>query len=130
MNAKEASPGTYVMYKKEPFRILKNESISVGTHSHSKTKLTLQSLKKGQTETFACSHHENLEEAEVIKGKGQVMSINNEASEAQIMDLTSYETLTAHFSEKMADDIEENGTVSYIGHESYYMITEARPSKT
>lgn len=130
MNAKEASPGSYIIYKREPFRILKNESISVGTHSHSKTKLTLQNLKKDRTETFSCSHHENLEEAEVTMGRGQVMSINKESHEAQIMNLESYETLTVHFSEETADDIEENGIVSYVEYESYRIVTETRPSRS
>lgn len=129
MNAKEANPGAYIIHKKEPFRVLKRESIAVGTHSHSKTKLTLQSLMSGKTDVISVSHHESMEEAEVTRHKGQVMTVDKEKGEAQIMDLESYETITAHFSEKLAENIDEGGTVAYVEYQKYCTITDARTYK-
>ena len=52
-----------------------------------------------------------------------------EKGEAQIMDLESYETLTAHFPDKLAENIAEGGTVAYVEYKKDCTITDARTYK-
>ncbi len=115
MNAKDAKLGTYILNRNEPYRVIKRENVTVGTHSHSKTKLTIQGLFNGKTEILTVAHHENLEEAELSRSKGTV----------QLMDLESYETITAK-AEGFLDVIKEGATVGYVEFNQHYIVTEAR----
>ena len=124
----DARIGTCIMNRDEPSRVTHKERVTVGTHMHSKTKLTLQGIFSGRTEVLTLGHHENLEDVEIVNKKGQVAA-KISPNQLQIMDLVSYETLAATVTDDQFAKISEGSIVSFIEFQGKIIVTEVREGK-
>lgn len=127
-NVKDLNAGNWIMHRGEPYKVMKKERVTVGTHMHSKTKLTIQGMLSGSTETLALASHENVEDVEIINKKGQVIS-KIPPDKVQLMDLMSYETLTATINDEMFNKVGEGSTVTFIEFNGRGIILEARDAR-
>lgn len=124
----DARNGTCIMNRGEPYKVISKERVTVGTHMHSKTRLTIQGVFSGRSEVLTLGHHENLEDIEITNKKGQVVS-KSSPNQIQIMDLVSYETLTATVEPEMFEKINEGSIVTFIELAGKIVVLETRDAK-
>lgn len=125
----DARVGTCILNRGEPSKVTQKERVTVGTHMHSKTRLTVQGVFSGRTEVLTLSHHENLENIEIINKKGQVIAKIPGSNQIQIMDLVSYETLAATVEKEMFDKVSEGSIVTFIELQGKVIIVEVREAR-
>ena len=128
VKAEDANVGMCVINRGEPSKIIKKEKVTVGTHMHSKTKLTIQGLESLRKEVLTLAHSDSLEEVEVINKKGQVIS-KIPPDQIQLMDLVTYETLSATATKAQFEQISEGSTVSFIDVLGRILILEIRDAR-
>ncbi len=121
----DARAGTCIMNRGEPAKVIKKERVTVGTHMHSKTKLTVQGLFSGRSEVLTLGHHENLEDIEIINKKGQVVA-KIPPNQLQLMDLISYETLSATVADEVFQKLQEGSMVTFIDFNGKVIVMEAK----
>ncbi|MBI2550312.1 hypothetical protein HYV83_03985 [Candidatus Woesearchaeota archaeon] len=124
----DARVGTCILNRGEPSKVTQKERVTVGTHMHSKTRITLQGIFSGRSEVLTLGHHENLEDIEIINKKGQVVA-KVPPSQIQIMDLVSYETLTATVTDDQFAKISEGNIVTFIELQGKIIVIEIREGK-
>lgn len=124
----DARIGTCIMNRGEPSKVTQKERVTVGTHMHSKTRLVVQGIFSGRSEVLTLSHHENLEDIEIVNKKGQVVA-KISPGQIQIMDLVSYETLTATVDKEMFDKVSEGSIVTFIELQGKVIIVEVREAR-
>ena len=124
----DAKIGTCVMNRGEPAKVVQKERVTTGTHMHSKTKLTLQGIFSGKSEVLTLGHHENLDDVEIVNKKGQVVA-KIPPNQIQIMDLVSYETLTATVTDDQFTKIGEGNIVTFIELQGKVIVIEIREGK-
>ncbi len=124
----DARVGTCIMNRGEPSKVTQKERVTVGTHMHSKTRLVVQGIFSGRSEVLTLSHHENLEDIEIINKKGQVVA-KIPPNQIQIMDLVSYETLTATVTDDQFAKISEGSIVTFIELQGKIIVIEIREAK-
>ena len=118
---KRLKPGHYIIHKEQPHRVLKNQIVVTGTHSHTKNKLELQNMLNDKYETLTFPPHEHMDNVDIIRKKAQLLSMQENL--AQIMDLVSYETFNAAIKDG-SDDLEEGDEVSYIEFQSNAFVID------
>lgn len=114
VEAKEVKAGQWIIYNKEPHQIKKKESVTYGTHSHSKTKLFMQPLSGGALREGVFAHHDRLEEVDIIKKTGSVIA--KLSDKVQIMDTVSFETFDAEISKELFEHVNEGDDVIFINY--------------
>ena len=124
----DARTGTCIMNRGEPYKVIQKERVTVGTHMHSKTRLTVQGVFSGRTEVLTLSHHENLEDVQITNKKGQVVS-KSSPNQIQIMDLVSYETIAATVEPAMFEKINDGSIVTFIELMGKLIVVEVRDAK-
>ena len=124
ISVKELRKGSHIIHRDEPYRVLKKEIIVVGTHSHTKVKLTVQNVLSGTTEVLNMPPHTNMEDIEIIRKKGQVVA--NQPENLQVMDLVSYETLGATTHEDLQKELSEGDEITFIEFNGQARILEKR----
>ncbi len=124
----DARTGTCIINRGEPSKVISKERVTVGTHMHSKTKLTVQGIFSGRTETLTLGHHENLEDIEIVNKKGQVVA-KIPPDNVQIMDLVSYETLNATVTMEQFGQINEGSILTFIEIRGKIIVIEIRDAK-
>src|SRR3989338_2727914 len=125
MKVADARAGTCIMNRGEPAKVIQKERVTVGTHMHSKTKLTIQGIFSGRSEVLTLGHHENLEDIEIINKKGQVVA-KIPPTKLQILDLVSYETVTANVGEDLFQKLQEGSVVTFIDFNGKVIVMEAK----
>ncbi len=112
MEAKEANIGQWIIHQNEPHQIKRKENVAYGTHSHSKTKLFLKPLSKGNIKELVCAHTERLEEVDIIRKTGSVIAKLQD--KIQIMDPVSYETFDAELDKELLSEVKEGDNVIFV----------------
>ena len=110
--ATELERGNYFIYNGEPVRVLRKEVIVVGTHSHSKLKFYIQGLREKDERTVTFQHSDRVEKIEIMRKQGQIIS--KSGNKVQLMDAVSYETLDSSLPQKLADDVNEGDSVTFV----------------
>ena len=110
--ATELERGNYFIYNNEPVRVLRREVIVVGTHSHSKLKFYIQGLREKGERTVTFQHSDRVEKMEIVRKQGQIIS--KSGNKVQLMDAVSYETLDSSLPQKLADDVNEGDSVTFV----------------
>ena len=124
----DARVGSCIMNRDEPSKVTGKERVTVGTHMHSKTRLTVQGIFSGRSEVLTLGHHENLEDIEIINKKGQVVA-KIPPSQVQVMDLVSYETLTATVTPEQFAQISEGYILTFIEIQGKLVVIDIREGK-
>jgi len=123
-HVKELQKGDHIVYRDEPYRVLRKEIIAVGTHSHTKVKVLAQGVFTGNSETITLAPHTNVEDVQIIRKKGQIIA--NQPENLQLMDLVSFETLTAAASEELLKELQEGDEVTFVEFGSDVRVLEKR----
>jgi len=121
-SAKDLKKGNYIMVSNEVYQITRKEVVVFGTHSHSKTKLFVQGLFSKGEKSFNFSHTDNIEELDIIRKTGQVIS--KLPDKIQVMDTHSYETFDAE--SDLYDQIKEGDEVTFINFRGNVKVVEKR----
>ena len=122
--AKELRKGAYVKINNEVLRVTKKETVAYGTHSHSKTKLFVQGLINKGEKSINLSHHEQVEELDIIRKSAQVISKGDD--KLQIMDSQSFETIDADVEPEILSEVNEGDEVTFIEIEGTARVLEKR----
>ncbi len=122
--ASELEKGNYFVYNGEPVRVVRKEVVSVGTHSHTKLKFYVQSLREKGEKTVIFQHSDKVEKIEITRKQGQIISKAN--NKVQLMDSTSYETLDSTIPKELIDEINEGDYVTFIELNGKVEILEKR----
>jgi len=124
ISVKELGKGSHIIHRDVPHRVLKKEIIAVGTHSHTKVKLTLQNVLNLTSETLSLPPHTNVDDIEIIRKKGQIIA--NQDGNLQVMDLVSYETLNASADEELLAQLTEGAEITFIEFNGAARVLEKR----
>jgi translation elongation factor P/translation initiation factor 5A len=125
MKVSDAKTGTWIMHRGEAAKVVKKERVTVGTHMHSKTRLTVQGLITGKSEVLTLGHHENLEDINVDSKIGQVIA-KIAPDEIQLMDVTSYETLSVKVSPSVYNAAQEGTMISFLDVNGRIIVPELK----
>ncbi len=105
--------GSYVMIENEPCVVKSIETSKTGKHGHAKVRIEAIGLIDGQKRIIIKPGHENVAVPIIEKRRAQVLNVNEQARQASIMDLESYETLSAEIDEEVKGQIQEGKQVEY-----------------
>ena len=105
--------GSYVMIENEPCVVKSIETSKTGNHGHAKVRIEAIGLIDGQKRIIIKPGHENVAVPIIEKRRAQVLNVNEQARQASIMDLESYETLSAEIDEEVKGQIQEGKQVEY-----------------
>ena len=122
-DAKEVEKGDWIFYNNELYLVKRKEIVVFGTHSHSKTKLYLQSIKGGSEKSFVFSNHDKIEVVDIVRKTGQLISKFKD--KAQLMDARSYETFDVNLGEEAAN-FKEGDEVIFIDFKENIKILEKK----
>jgi len=122
VSAKNIRSGDYFRLKNEIFIVVKKEVIAVGTHSHTRAKLTVKNLNGGGKRQMVYSHEDKLESVDIQRSKGQVVTKGE--SSMQVMDLFSYETVEAGVEPELLAELKEGDTVKIVDIEGSKKVTD------
>ena len=123
-SVKDIKPGDVISYKGKPYKIKSKVNVTVGTHCHTKVRIEMEGLfdKKGEVEAFPT--HAQVEEVEVIRKKGQVIS--KLPAHIQVMDFVSYETFDATAAPELFDAVNVGDEVTFLQYEGKNIIVDKR----
>ena len=119
---KELQKGNYILHRGEPYRVLRKENITAGTHMHTKVKVTVQGLFSGRTEVLTLPPHTGVDDLEIIHKNGQIIS----KEPLQLMDLVSYETFNATAPEGILEKLNEGEEVTFVEFNGIVRVMEKR----
>ncbi len=124
IEVKKLSRGNYIAHKGEPYRIKKSYLVVVGTHSHTKTKIEMEGLFSGRKETVTLSSHERVEDIDIIKRHGQLIS--KMGDRVQIMSMDNYEMIDAEVQPGILNEINEGDDITYVEFHGNARVIEKR----
>lgn len=113
INATDARTGTTIMIEGEPCTVRTNDISKTGKHGASKCRIEAVGIFDGKKRVLAVPGHERFDVPLIEKKKGQVLSINEDASNASIMDLESFETIDVTYPEELGKELEVEKQVEY-----------------
>lgn len=122
VEAKEVRIGEWIIYNHEPHQVKRKESVTYGTHSHSKTKLFLQALSGGGIRESVFAHHDRLEDVDIVRKTGSVIA--KLSDKVQIMDPVSYETFDAEISKELLNEVKEGDDVIFINYNGVRVLSK------
>ncbi|MCQ8898350.1 MAG: translation initiation factor IF-5A [Hadesarchaea archaeon] len=104
--------GRFIIIDGEPCRIVGYSTSAPGKHGHAKAKIDAISFFDGQKRTVIKPTSAKVEVPIVKRGNAQVLAVvkNN----AQLMDLTTYETFELPIPMELRGEIKEGVEVEYI----------------
>jgi len=111
-SAVELEKGNYFIYNGEPFRVVRKEVVSVGTHSHTKLKFYIQGLREKGERTIILQHSDRVDKIDIMRKQAQIIS--KTGNKVQLMDSTSYETLDSTIPPELVNEINEGDYVTFI----------------
>ncbi|KUO43436.1 MAG: hypothetical protein APU95_05730 [Hadesarchaea archaeon YNP_N21] len=104
--------GKFVIIEDEPCRIVGYTTSAPGKHGHAKAKIDAIGLFDGQKRTLIKPTSAKIEVPIIERGSAQVLAIieNN----AQLMDLSTYETFELPIPMELRGEIKEGSEVEYF----------------
>lgn len=121
---KQVRKGDYIIYKNEPCIIKETVNVVTGTHTHTKVKVSLKGLFSGTNDIFTMSPHETVEDIEIIRKEGQLISKLQD--KIQVMDMRTYETFDSEADKELFDELKEGDSVTFIDFNGRFKILEKR----
>lgn len=108
----ELSEGNVISVDEEPCKIKKISSSMPGKHGHAKYSIEARGIFDGKKRHIKESSETKLEVPEVEVNDGQIISLSG--NNAQLMDLSSYDTFEISIPEELQGELEEGEEVKYI----------------
>ena len=104
--------GEYIVVNGDPCVITKKTSSSTKNTDPKKEKIYVEGLFDGQKRTMVKKLTEEVEVPEVERGNGQVVAIIR--GNAQVMDLSSYDTFELAIPLELRGELEEGDEIEYV----------------
>ncbi|MDI6820509.1 MAG: translation initiation factor IF-5A [Candidatus Hodarchaeaceae archaeon] len=104
--------GRFVIIDDEPCRIVGYTTSAPGKHGHAKAKIDAIGVFDGQKRTVVRPTSAKIEVPIIERGSAQVLAIM--ANNAQLMDLTTYETFELPIPMSLRGEVRESIEVEYI----------------
>ena len=104
--------GRFVVIDEEPCRIVGFSTSAPGKHGHAKAKIDAIGLFDGQKRTIVKPTSAKVEVPTIERGSAQVLAVV--ASNAQLMDLSTYETFELSIPMDLRGEVHEGTEVEYI----------------
>jgi len=111
INANEAKPGTTILIDGQACSVKVNDISKTGKHGHAKCRIEAIGYVDGKKKVLTVPGHERLEVPMIEKKKAQVLSIHE--SNANVMDLESFETFDVPIAIELQGQINPEDQVEY-----------------
>lgn len=121
---KNLQPGRYVIIDNEPCKVLDVTTSKSGKHGGAKARLEAIGLFDNKRRSVVKPADAEMEVPIIEKKMGQVVAITG--NNAQIMDMTDYETFEIPIPEELKDKVAQGKEVSYWIIMGKKMLVEAR----
>ena len=122
MQAGDLERGKYFVHNGKIVKVVRKETVSVGTHSHSKLKLYIENLFGKGNKQLILEHSAKVDGADIIKKTGQIIS--KLGDKVQVMDSQSYETFDAELAENV--EVNEGEEVIFIDNQGQMIVLEKK----
>ena len=103
--------GRYIVITGEPHQITSMSKSAPGKHGHAKYRVDAKNIFTGQTSNFVMTAHKYVEVPNLKKQNAQVLSVSG--TNAQIMDMETYETFDLEIPEELQGQVESGKTIMY-----------------
>jgi translation initiation factor 5A len=120
IDATQVRQGTTIIIEKEPFTVKTIDTSKTGKHGHAKCRIEAIGIFSGKKKVIAVPGHERFEVPEVLKKKGQVLTVDSET--VSVMDLETYETIDLPFLEEIKGSLEADKQVEFWDVEGKKMV--------
>ena len=104
-------PGGLIIIDDVPCKITKTSKSKSGKHGASKIRIDAVGILNGKTKSLVKPSSENVYVPILNKLNGQILSISG--SNAQLMDMTSYEVFELPIPEELMDKLKEGEEIQY-----------------
>ena len=103
--------GRYIVINGEPHQITSMSKSAPGKHGHAKYRVDAKNIFTGQTSNLVMTAHKYVEVPNLKKQNAQVLSVSG--TNAQIMDMETYETFDLEIPEELQGQVESGKTIMY-----------------
>ncbi len=103
--------GRFIILDNQACRISDMQKSAPGKHGHAKYRVSAIDLITGQKKVIVITGHAKVDVPIIDKKPAQVLSVSG--SNAQIMDLETYETFDAEIDDEVKGKVIENAEVTY-----------------
>jgi len=111
MSAGNVKPGTYILIDNVACVVKDIQKSKTGKHGASKCRIEAVGLIKGEKKIALFSGSDNVEVPIIEKKTAQVLSIHGDL--ANVMEMTTFETMDLKIPEELKDKVKEGEMVSY-----------------
>ncbi|MCL4403610.1 MAG: translation initiation factor IF-5A [Candidatus Marsarchaeota archaeon] len=121
ISMKELKRGSYVLIDEEPCRVVEIETSAPGKHGAAKMRVTAINIFTTSKKTLIKPSDASIDAPVINKKKVQVVSITG--SNAQLMDMESYEVFELPMDDDMKDKLQPGSEVEIIetmGKRAFY----------
>ena len=103
--------GRYIVINDAPHQITSMSKSAPGKHGHAKYRVDAKNIFTGQTSNLVMTAHKYVEVPNLKKQNAQVLSVSG--TNAQIMDMETYETFDLEIPEELQGQVESGKTIMY-----------------
>ena len=122
VNATELKSGSTAIIDEAPCTIRSVDISKTGKHGASKCRFEAIGIIDGKKRVTIAPGHEKIAVPLITKKKGQILTVNKDASTATLMDLESFESLDIRVSDDVINDLNENDNVEYWDVEGQFIV--------
>jgi len=103
--------GRYILINGEPHQITSMSKSAPGKHGHAKYRVDGKNIFTGNKSNIVMTAHQHVEVPNLKKQNAQVLSVSG--TNAQIMDMETYETFDLDIPKELQGQVESGKTVLY-----------------
>ena len=109
---KDLKPGSFVIIDDTPCRVEKIQVSTSGKHGASKVRIEAMGLLDDRRRSMIARSHEEVYVPIILKKQAQVLAVVGD--KAQLMDLTTYETIELNIPEEIKEKVQPGGEIAYF----------------
>ena len=125
IEVKKLRKGDYIVHKDKPYRVRNIGTKVMGSHSHTITKIELESLLDGAKDTITKSSHERLEDLKIVRRLGQYISPAG-GGRVQVMAMDDYEVFEAEVLPDVMGQLKQGGNLTFVEFKGKKIVLEVR----
>ena len=125
IEVKKLRKGDYIVHKDKPYRVRNIGTKVMGSHSHTITKIEIESLLDGAKDTITKSSHERLEDLKIVRRLGQYISPAG-GGRVQVMAMDDYEVFEAEVLPDVMGQLKQGGNLTFVEFKGKKIVLEVR----